>query len=186
MGPYRTPIGVLILALWCGLAGAQEPGWSYSPLPGEGDRAALGCGLQASPEAFACIAVRCEDDYSTGVHIFTSRPQGDGGRWAITVDKETRTFTAEAAEPYGARLTGDFSWVLFNLANGAVAYLEPEDGSAMPDNHIALDGSLYAINRALGYCAPRVPAPVEPNGDPRVLDDTTMETPHGPPPARTQ
>ena len=31
------------------------------------------------------------------------------------------------------------------------------------DNHIVLDGSLYAINAALAFCAPRVP--VEPNGD---------------------
>ena len=186
MGPYRTKISVLILALSCLPALGQAPGWSYSPLPGEGDRAALGCGLKSTPDAFACVAVRCEDDYSTGVHIYTSRPQGDAGRWAITVDKETRTFAAEASEPYGARLVGDFSWVLYNLANGAVAYLEPEDGSPMPDNHIALDGSLYAINRALAYCAPRVPPSVEPNGAPGVSPDTTMETPHGPPPARTQ
>ena len=141
-------------------AGAQEAGWHYSPLPGEGDRAALGCALNSTPQVYACIAVRCEDDFSTGVHIHTSREQGDAGAWAITVDKETRSFTAEAAEPYGARLAGDFSWVLHNLAHGAVAYLAPEDGSDMPVNHIALDGSLDAINAALAFCAPRLP--VEP------------------------
>lgn len=166
MGPYRTTI--LALTLFSLRAAAQQAGWSYSPLPGEGDRAALGCGLESTPEVFVCVAVRCEDDFTTGVHIHTSRPQGDVGRWAITVDKETRSFDAKAAEPYGAKLTGDFSWVLHNLANGAIAYLEPEDGSAMPDNHIALDGSLYAINRALAYCAPRVPAAVEPIATPGV------------------
>lgn len=134
---------------------AQEPGWHYSPLAGEGDRAVLGCALGSTAADFACIAVRCEDDFSTGVHLHTSR-RDDAGRWAITIDKETRGFAAEAAEPYGARLTGDLSWVLDGLANGAVAYLAPEDGSAMPANHIALDGSLYAINRALAFCAPRV------------------------------
>jgi hypothetical protein len=144
-------------------AAAQEAGWQYSPLPGEGDRATLGCALGSTPETYTCIAVRCEDDYSTGVHIHTSRPESDAGRWAITIDKETRTFEAEAAEPYGARLVGDYSWVLDNLANGAVAYLEPERGSGMPANHIALDGSLYAINAALAFCAPRVP--VEPITD---------------------
>lgn len=176
---------MLALAALVFPAAGQQAGWSYSPLPGEGDRAALGCGLKSSPELYTCVAIRCEDDYSTGVHIYTSRPQTSVGRWAITVDKETRSFDAEAAEPYGARLVGDFSWVLYNLANGAVAYLEPEDGSPMPDNHIALDGSLYAINRALAYCAPRVP--VEPNGHPGVLlPDTNLEKPNGPPPARTQ
>lgn len=144
---------------------AQEPGWRYSPLPGEGDRATLGCALGSTAEAYACIAVRCEDDYSTGVHIHTSRPESDAGRWAVTIDKETRSFDAEAAEPYGARLTGDISWVLDNLANGAVAYLEPALGSGMPANHIALDGSLYAINAALAFCAPRVPVEPIPDAD---------------------
>jgi hypothetical protein len=164
MGPH--PAQGLILALLALPAFAPEAGWHYSPLPGEGDRATLGCALNSTPGSYACIAVRCEDDYSTGVHIHTSRPEGDAGRWAITIDKETRSFDAEAAEPYGARLVGDLSWVLDNLANGAVAYLEPEDGSAMPANHIALDGSLYAINAALAFCAPRVP--VEPKAGPGV------------------
>lgn len=151
----------MLLALLGAPAAAQEAGWHYSPLSGEGDRATLGCALGSTPDAYACIAVRCEDDYSTGVHIHTSRPEGDAGSWAITIDKETRSFDAVAAEPYGARLVGDYSWVLDNLAHGAVAYLEPENGSGMPANHIALDGSFYAINAALAFCAPRVP--VEPN-----------------------
>lgn len=185
MGPYRTTLLTVFWAVLAFPALGQAPGWSYSPLPGEGDRATLGCGLKSSPEVFTCVAVRCEDDFSTGVHIYTSRSQSSAGRWAITVDKETRSFDAEAAEPYGARLVGDFSWVLYNLANGAVAYLEPEDGSDMPDNHIALDGSLYAINRALAYCAPRVP--VEPIAAPDVSSShTNSEKPNGPPPARTQ
>lgn len=165
MGSHRTQK----LTLWLALtlcappAMAQQAGWHYSPLSGEGDRAAMGCALDSTPEIFACVVIRCEDDFSTGVHIHTSRPDGDAGRWAITIDKETRSFDAEASEPYGARLVGDFAWVLDNLRNGAVAYLEPETGTNMPANHIALDGSLYAINRALAFCAPRTPIPVEPN-----------------------
>lgn len=186
MSPFRTSTLFILGALCSVPASAQQAGWSYSPLPGEGDRATLGCGLKSTPKTYVCLAVRCEDDFSTGVHIYTSRQQGDAGRWAITVDKETRSFDAEPAAPYGARLAGDFSWVLHNLTHGAVAYLEPEDGSPMPDNHIALDGSLYAINRALAYCAPRVQATVEPNGAPDVSNNTTMEMPNGPPPARTQ
>ncbi|UJW84701.1 hypothetical protein [Devosia sp. SL43] len=149
-------------------AAAQETGWNYSPLPGEGDRATLGCALESTRDSFTCLAVRCEDDFNIGVHIYTSRPQGNVGDWAITVDKETRMFSAEASKPYGAKLVGDYSWVTTNLLNGAVAYLEPADGSAMPANHIPLDGSLYAINRALAFCAPRIPDPVEPKAAPGV------------------
>jgi hypothetical protein len=165
MGSHRTQKLMLALALLAAPASAQEAGWHYSPLSGEGDRATLGCALNSTPETFACIAVRCEDDFTAGVHIHTSRPEGDVGVWAITVDKETRSFTAEAAEPYGARLVGDFAWVLDNLRHGAVAYLQPEDGSPMPANHIPLDGSLYAITKALAYCAPRTPSPGEPNAE---------------------
>lgn len=184
MGPHPAHALILSLVLGAVPIAAQEPGWRYSPLPGEGDRATLGCALHSTPETYACIAVRCEDDFSTGIHIHTSRVQGDAGRWAITVDKETRSFDAVATEPYGALLAGDFSWVLHNLAHGAVAYLAPEDGSSMPANHIPLDGSLYAINGALAFCAPRVP--VEPKTDAGVETSKPMEKQHGPPPAGTQ
>jgi hypothetical protein len=163
MGLHPAQALIAALALLAVPTAAQEAGWHYSPLSGEGDRATMGCALDSTPQNYACIVVRCEDDFSTGVHIHTSRKTGDAGRWAITVDKETRSFDAEAAQPYGARLVGDFSWVLDNLANGAIAYLEPKDGLGVPANHIALDGSLYAINAALAFCAPRVP--VEPNAD---------------------
>lgn len=172
MGSHRTQdVTARLLAallLLAAPAAAQEAGWHYSPLPGEGDRATLGCALKSKRQSFTCLAVRCEDDFNVGVHIYTSRPQGDVGEWAITVDKETRLFSAEASKPYGAKLVGDYSWVTSNLAKGAVAYLEPADGSAMPANHIPLDGSLYAINRALAYCAPRTAPPGEPNGEPGV------------------
>ena len=146
---------------------AQEAGWHYSPLPGEGDRATLGCALGSTATDYACLAVRCEDDFSVGIHVHTSRLQSDAGVWAITVDKETRSFEAVARSPYGAGLIGDTSWVLDNLRNGAVAYLEPGDGTAMPANHLALDGSLYAINNALAWCAPRLRA-IEPIAMPDV------------------
>lgn len=108
MGLHPAQALTAALALLAAPAAAQEAGWHYSPLPGEGDRATLGCARDSTPQNYACIAVRCEDDFTTGVHIHTSRPTGDVGRWAITVDKETRSFDAEAAQPYGARLVGDF------------------------------------------------------------------------------
>src|SRR5690606_13633774 len=150
------------LSLLASPASGQQAGWHYSPLPGEGDRAALGCALGSTPNVHACLAVRCEDDFSRGVHIMTSRKGGDAGAWAITIDKQTRAVEAVAGEPYGARIVTGIDWLLDNLAHGAVSYLEPESGPPMPVNHIALDGSLRAITQALAYCAPRRPAESEP------------------------
>jgi len=189
MGLDRTQhlnAALILLLLAAAPVGAQEAGWHFSPLSGEGDRATLGCALGSTPEVFACVAVRCEDDFSTGVFVHTSRPQGDVGDWNITIDKETRTFAAVAGSPYGGQLSGDVAWVLDNLRHGAVAYLQPADGSSVPANHIPLDGSLYAINHALAWCAPRV-RQIEPITPPDVVIDLdNMETHHGPPPARTQ
>lgn len=159
LGQFRA---VALIFIFAGPVAAQQAGWSYSPLQGEGDRAAIGCSIGATTTRHSCLVVRCEDDFSIGIHIATSRPQGNGGDWAITIDKETRTYAATTQSIYGARISGSIDWILDGLKNGAVAYLQPLDGSAMPDNHIALDGSLYSINRALAWCAPRVPT-IEPN-----------------------
>jgi len=146
---------------------AQEAGWHYSPLPGEGDRATLGCALQSTPEQFTCIAVRCEDDFTVGIYAHTSRAQTHTGEWLVTIDRVNRPFVAAKGEgPYGARLPDPDGWLLHNLKNGAVAYLHPIEGPPAPLNFIALSGSLYEINRALAYCVP--PAPAEPNGSPHV------------------
>ena len=88
---------------------AQEAGWHYSPLEGEGDRAALGCGFGSTPTEFSCLAVRCEDDFEVGLHIYTSRPGGDAGRWLVEFDKEGERFEVDAkadGSPYHARAEG--------------------------------------------------------------------------------
>jgi hypothetical protein len=143
---------------------AQEAGWHYSPLPGEGDRAALGCSYGATPETYTCLAVRCEDDFSVGVHIHTSRAGGDAGRWVLEFDREMVRFPVTATaghSPYHARIEGDVADILHNLLNAGLVYLDPENG-APSDRAISLSGSLAAINKALYFCAPR--NPVEPAG----------------------
>lgn len=140
-------------------AAAQRGGWHYSPLPGEGDRAAMGCALESDASAFACLAVRCEDDFSVGLYLHTSLGPANLGDWRITVDKEERAFTGEATiAGYGARLTGDTEWLLDGLKQGAAAFLDAGERASLPRNFIPLDGSLYTINRALAHCAPRTPA----------------------------
>lgn len=152
----------LVWLLACGVAAvpaqAQEPGWHYSPLPGEGDRATLACATGSDQADYTCLAVRCEDDFSTGLHIHTSRPGGDAGRWSLDVDKESFELTAEAdSTAYGARVTGDVSTLIERLRHGFIAYLDPEEGPPVQQNGIPLAGSLYAINQALYFCAPPPP-----------------------------
>lgn len=138
---------------------AQEAGWHYSPLAGEGDRAALGCAAGSTPQVFVCLAVRCEDDFTVGIHFYTSRPGGDAGRWRIDIDKEDgREVDAKPdGSPYHARIEGDVAPLLEALKNGGLAYLDPKAGPDLPRNGITLTGSLSVINQALYFCAPRVP-----------------------------
>jgi hypothetical protein len=144
---------------------AQEAGWHYSPLPGEGDRAALGCASGSSTQDYACVAVRCEDDFSVGLHLYTSRIEGDAGAWTIDIDEEQRDFIVSAEDsPYGARIAGDTDWLRGALEQGAVAYLQPLTGAPLQLSAVPLSGSLSASTQALAYCAPRVPkAAAEPN-----------------------
>ena len=143
-------------------AAAQEPGWHYSPLPGEGDRATLGCDRDATPSDFVCLAVRCEDDYLTGVYVHV--PGGAAaGRWDMTIDRENASLLAITSDaPYGARFLADADWLLERLRQGAFVYLRRADRPQDRFRFIDLSGSLYAINTALAWCAPRV-APVEPS-----------------------
>lgn len=157
MGSHRAKVLILLAGLALP-ASAEEPGWHYSPLPGEGDRATLGCDREAAPETFTCLAVRCEDDFTTGVYVHSYRPD-DTGAWEMTIDRENRTPLAEATDaPYGARFLADGDWLLDRLRQGSFVYLRPADAGGQPFAFIDLTGSLLAINRALAWCAPRVPA----------------------------
>jgi len=152
------PVAVVISAL-AFRAAAQEAGWHYSPQGGEGDRAALGCAYGSDSLTFTCIAVRCEDDFTVGLHIHTSRPGGDEGRWRLDIDKDSHQIAASPdGSPYHARVEGNVDPILDGLRNGAVAYLDPLEGAQVSRNGISLSGSLYVINQALFFCAPKVPA----------------------------
>jgi hypothetical protein len=138
---------------------AQESGWHYSPYPGEGDRAALGCAYESTPEIHTCVAVRCEDDFSVALYIDTKRLGGDGGRWRLDIDDARHEVLATMVEgsPYGAKVDGDVTAILEGIKNGVSLYLEPLEGSPLTRNGIGLSGSLYAINQALYFCAPDMP-----------------------------
>lgn len=142
-----------------GAAPSQEPGWHHSPLPGEGDRAALGCARGSEADNFTCLAVRCEDDFSVGVHVHGTRPGGDAGAWEMTIDRENRTPLAEESDaPYGAKFREDADWLLDRLRHGSFVYLRHADDEAPGFAFITLAGSFAAIHRALYHCAPRVRA----------------------------
>lgn len=145
---------------------AQQAGWHYSPFDGEGDRAALGCAYGSDAAVFTCLAVRCEDDFSVGLHIHTSRPGGDAGSWRLDIDRERFALEARPdGSPYHARVEGEVAGLLDALRHGAVAYLDPASGAPVSRNGIALEGSLYAINQALYFCAPKVPVEPPPVGE---------------------
>lgn len=174
-----------IILLLTAAASAVEPGWHISPLAGEGDRASLGCSRDSTDTDFACLAVRCEDDYSVGIHVHSSRLGGTGGRWTMTVDREDRAFTAsEAASPYGTRLIDD-GWLLDRIRHGTFIYLRHAEDDYAAFHYIDLSGSYRAVEEALFWCAPRV-APGEQNTAPNVTADSNMEKPNEPSPARTQ
>lgn len=151
--------GFLVVALAAAPAAAQESGWHFSPYPGEGDRAALGCSYASTPAHHVCIAVRCEDDFSTALHIDTTRLGGDAGRWSLTIDREhpiAVTAVTVDGSPYGAKIEGEVAPIIEAIRNGNSFFLDPLDEGPVPDRGIGLTGSLDAINRALYYCAPRV------------------------------
>lgn len=160
MGSHRTQALTLALGLLAAPVAAQEAGWHYSPLSGEGDRATLGCNRDATPDAYTCLVVRCEDDFTTGVHIHTNRSR-KLGRWEMTLDRENASFVAEpSTAPYGGRFVGQADWLLDRIRQGTFIYLRHADDIEGDFAYIDLGGSLYAINAALAFCAPRVP--VEP------------------------
>jgi len=155
----KTPVAAAALLLLAPAALAQEAGWHYSPLAGEGDRATLGCAYGSTASSFTCLVVRCEDDFTVGLHIHTSRAGGDAGRWRLTVDEEQLDLDATAdGSPYHARVRAGPDAAIDRIRNGAVAYLHPQDGAAASAEAIPLRGSFEAIGVALYFCAPRVPS----------------------------
>ena len=152
------PVAALALLLPAPAA-AQEAGWHYSPFGGEGDRAALGCAYGSDEATFTCLALRFEDDFYVGLHNHTSRQRGDAGRWVLEFDKEGERFPVTAVtdgSPYHARIEGDVAPILDQLKNAGLVYLDPGDGPSI-DRSISLSGSLYVINQALYFCAPKAP-----------------------------
>lgn len=175
MGPYRA---AALSLLFCAPALAQSPGWRFSPLPGEGDRAAMGCDRDSTEADFNCLVVRCDDDFSTRLYLHSSRLPDALGRWNFTLDREDRAFdVVEGGTPYAGRIENDGDWLLERVKQGTYVYLRHAEDADAPFRFISLAGSFAAIGEALYWCAPRVP-PTEQNVLPDVdLDIETGENP---------
>ncbi|MBO9590231.1 hypothetical protein [Devosia sp.] len=186
MGSHRAA-GLIVLLAFAQPVLAQTSGWRFSPLPGEGDRAAMGCARDATPENFTCLAVRCEDDFTTGLHIHSSRFGGDVGTWEMTLDRENRSFVAEKSDsPYGARIREDAELLLDRLRHGTFVYLRHSGDENAPFAFIDLSGSMKTIAEALYWCAPRV-LPAEQNAVSDVTTDPSqLEKNNEPSPPRPQ
>lgn len=172
----------LAFALFLSVSGvrAVEPGWHYSPLPGEGDRASLGCDSKATASAFTCLAVRCEDDLTTGLYVHASDPPASPALWTLTIDRENLALRTEpAAGPYAARVVGDIAPILERLEQGTFVYLRRDDDDSDAFVFIDLAGSLTSIREALYWCAPKAPVS-EQNTLSRVTPQTEMENSNEP------
>ncbi|SMQ85595.1 hypothetical protein SAMN06295905_2882 [Devosia lucknowensis] len=174
MGSHPTKALIAASLLAAAPTHALEPGWGYSPLPGEGDRASMGCARGSTDEDYSCLAVRCEDDFSIGIHIHSSRPGGTEGMWEMTLDREARQLEAVSdLAPYDARLVDADGWLLDGLRHGTFVYLRHHADPTGEFAFIDLGGSFRAINEALYWCAPRV-APAEQN-ELSDVDTTTQQ-----------
>lgn len=158
MGPYRAKALALLFALCAGPAVAQSEGWHYSHLPGEGDRASIGCASGSTSQTYTCIAVRCEDDFTVGLHLHTSRAGGAAGRWGLTVDRERASIETEGPSLYGAKIADPDNWLLERIEQGTFIYIQHADDEGGDFAHISLAGSYRAIREALYFCAPRTGA----------------------------
>jgi hypothetical protein len=167
MGSHRTKALIACMLMSTAVATGQEPGWHYSPLAGEGDRASMGCARGSTAEDFVCLVVRCEEDFSTGLYVHASRPQNRVGAWEMTLDREARTLQArEDGAPYGVRLEDTDGWLLDGLRHGTFVYLRHADDTGADFEFIDLGGSFQSIAEALYWCAPRVEQSAEPGVEP--------------------
>jgi hypothetical protein len=144
-------------------AAAQEAGWHYSPYPGEGDRAAMGCARESTPANHACIVVRCEDDFSVAVYLDTTLAGGDVRDWVVSIDDASPIIKTEAVAPglpYGARVVGspdtiEIATLVEALKLSAITFMRPAEDKEPIAQGIPGKGSFAAISQALYYCAPR-------------------------------
>jgi hypothetical protein len=157
-GPAVSTTAGLTWLVLAATGTAQEAGWAYSPYTGEGDRAAMGCSYGSTPDEHACVVVRCEDDFTVALYLDTTRAGGDAGRWSMQIDRQVHEVTAVdvAGSPYGAKVEGDVAAIINDIKNGDSFFIDPRDGAEPPNRGIGLSGSLYTINQALYFCAPRI------------------------------
>ncbi|ODT65437.1 MAG: hypothetical protein ABS75_31475 [Pelagibacterium sp. SCN 63-23] len=191
MGPDRAKaLGLLLAVLLTAPVLAQQPGWHYSPLPGEGDRASMGCDRNATPDRFTCLVVRCSDDFSIDIHPYSSRAH-QTGIWETTIDREARQMEAIADDTsYGARFADDGEWLYDRLRHGTFVYLRHSEDAATGFDYIDLTGSFRSIAQALYWCAPRAAesgaVPVQQHIRPDMKAGTIMENPNESSAPRTQ
>ena len=175
--PSRLLAWVVLVLMSTAAAAGEEPGWHFSPLAGEGDRAAMGCTLDTTSVSYTCLVVRCADDFSVALHLHTSRAGGPAGRWELTFDRQTfPTIAVPDASPYGARIEGDVAGIIEAIEQGATGYIEPVEGARGNSSRLPLKGSLQTIRQALYFCAPRTEAGQE--TPPDIVPPMPRERPH--------
>ena len=153
---------VLALASMLPPAAAQEAGWSYSPLPGEGDRAALGCDTHADSTTFFCLAVRCEDDGRLGIYAYASEAPHFVGRWRLQVDDTVHPVTGLPqwmSSPYSARIAdpgdGFIERLVDDLIAGGAALMEFRTQGEYQGVPLTLSGTTRWVGGTRIACEPQ-------------------------------
>ena len=157
----RRGISVLLASLILALPSpAQEPGWSYSPLPREGDRAALGCASGSTKAEFHCLAVRCEVDGQLAIYAYATEPAAFTGRWTLQIDKQNYAvfgLPGWMSQPYTSRIAeappGLTETLVADLIAGAIAMMEfGTTGEAVP---VPLGGTARWVGGTQIACEPK-------------------------------
>lgn len=158
----RLIASCLSFSILCfGEAIAAESRWQPSPFEGEEKRAAIGCSDHATDEAWACIAVRCEDDGTIGLYAEIDGGGNGAGRWTLDVDGrgwEVYGDTGARAGLYTAHLLVAPDDLLVSLKKGRIALLDKRLQMADGFEIISLKGASQQIDRVLSACSRRLDA----------------------------
>jgi hypothetical protein len=150
----RALLSAIALAAATTAAVAQDF-WQPSPFPGEEDLAVMGCSDSTNEEAWSCLAVRCENDWSLGLYTELTNLTLEG-EFTLVVGEVRFPVSGRMQEqsvPYSNRLDGDVSAIVAAMkAAEAVVIDRPRDPLNPGFDTIPLRGAAEAISALEARC----------------------------------
>ena len=153
----RATFSVIALAATAAAVVAQDA-WQPSPFPGEEDLAVMGCSDSTNEEAWSCLAVRCENDWSLGLYAELTNLTLDG-EFTLVVGEESFPVsgrTQEQSIPYNNRLDGEIPDILAAMKSAEAVVIDRPDDPLNPGfDTIPLRGAADAITALEARCTQR-------------------------------